>query len=273
MSGIDMRRVEISPAKAQEMMLRNRKNRRVRPLHVAAMARDMRAGRFMENAETIKITATGNVWDGQHRLLALIKADVTLFFWVAYGFPDDDAALHATIDTGGGANGCGYAGVRWCAERDCVCLYRSAYDAVHPGTTRRLVYVAFAVGAAGYEQRGSRRGGVTPGRVPVRGVDCEERVSEHRSGSGRPDRRGDAPDAACASLARRRGGVLVGRANRHGVGRERSPSLVDRDGGSAGEDSAGRNDVRGDEGDGRVGRGPPCPNDGLAAVGRYPADP
>lgn len=95
-------RRSISPADAELMLANNYDgNRRINPRHVAALAADMAAGRFVsENSQTITVTESGRLLDGQHRLAAIAKSGVTLDFLVAVA-PDDDAErIFVTLDAG-----------------------------------------------------------------------------------------------------------------------------------------------------------------------------
>lgn len=92
-------RITITPQVAAEMLERNiERNRPLKQGVVSKYSDDMRSGRWVsENGETIKIDRNGNLIDGQHRLLAVIKSQIVVAFYVAYGV-DKDAFL--TIDTG-----------------------------------------------------------------------------------------------------------------------------------------------------------------------------
>lgn len=95
-------RRSISPADAERMLANNYDgNRRINPRHVAALAADMAAGRFVsENSQTITVTESGKLLDGQHRLAAIAKSGVTLDFLVAVA-PDEDAErIFGTLDAG-----------------------------------------------------------------------------------------------------------------------------------------------------------------------------
>ncbi|MDO0930218.1 hypothetical protein QQY66_00225 [Streptomyces sp. DG2A-72] len=57
--------VDVSPALARHWLTEhNTHNRSLRPRVVAAYARDMHAGRWMDNGETIKFAADGTLLDG-----------------------------------------------------------------------------------------------------------------------------------------------------------------------------------------------------------------
>ena len=87
----------ITPQIAQEWATLNTRNRSVRYAKVAQFARDMAAGKWMLNGETIKISANGTILDGQHRIYACIQAEVPFETVVIRGLPME---AQDTIDTG-----------------------------------------------------------------------------------------------------------------------------------------------------------------------------
>lgn len=64
--------------------------------HVAALARDIAAGRWMRNAQPICFSRNGRLMNGQHRLMAVIASHGTIEVPVVRGLPD---AAYATYDT------------------------------------------------------------------------------------------------------------------------------------------------------------------------------
>ena len=87
----------ITPDLAREWTGLNTRNRKVRYTKVAQYARDMRAGNWILNGETIKIAADGTILDGQHRLYACIQAETPFDSVVIRGLPLE---AQDTIDTG-----------------------------------------------------------------------------------------------------------------------------------------------------------------------------
>lgn len=87
----------VKPALAQEWLLRNTNNRRIRMRVVEAYARDMAAGNWRMAGEPIKFSKAGVLLDGQHRLHAVMVADVAVQLLVVRGL--DDAA-QTVMDTG-----------------------------------------------------------------------------------------------------------------------------------------------------------------------------
>ncbi len=75
----------------------NDNNRNQRGRAVADMVRDLVEGDWALNGETIKISKTGRVLDGQHRLLAILLGDKPMRTFVIIGL-DDEA--QDTMDSG-----------------------------------------------------------------------------------------------------------------------------------------------------------------------------
>lgn len=87
----------ISPALATNILETKAPNRNVSEARVEAYASDMRVGRWLRNGETIKFDRFGRLLDGQHRLWAVVMADVTVTFVVALGVAPE---AMPTVDTG-----------------------------------------------------------------------------------------------------------------------------------------------------------------------------
>lgn len=88
----------ITPAMAERYLQSNVGNRSVRKVTVLRYAKDITDGRWKsDTAETIKISKSGVVIDGQHRLHAVIKAGRPVWFHIARGMDDD---VFNVIDTG-----------------------------------------------------------------------------------------------------------------------------------------------------------------------------
>lgn len=89
--------VKVTPALAEKILTANTFNRTLKAGRVERYARDMKAGRWRLNAETIKITTNGDLLDGQHRLFAVIEAGVPIEMMIVEGL---DPEVMPTIDTG-----------------------------------------------------------------------------------------------------------------------------------------------------------------------------
>lgn len=94
---ITTRIMPVTPHMAKEWLKHNPRNRRQNPQLITQYVRDMLAGRWQLNGEAIKISANGEVLDGQHRLEAIAKADITVTMLVVEGLPD---TAQDTMDTG-----------------------------------------------------------------------------------------------------------------------------------------------------------------------------
>jgi hypothetical protein len=88
---------EITPSVAADWIARNTRNRPVRQSIVARYAADMQAGRWRLNGETLVMSNMGTIIDGQHRLLACIKAGVAFRSFVASGVDEES---FVTMDSG-----------------------------------------------------------------------------------------------------------------------------------------------------------------------------
>jgi hypothetical protein len=90
--------IVITPEMAKKYLLRNVRNRKLSAKTVQKYAEDMRTGRWTLNGETIQFNTKGELQNGQHRLNAVILANVHLPFLVVTGIEDDRA--FETIDQG-----------------------------------------------------------------------------------------------------------------------------------------------------------------------------
>jgi hypothetical protein len=70
--------IDVDPATAESWLAKNPNNRNLRVPVVQSYARDMVSGNWMLNGETIKFDQSGKLIDGQHRLSAVVTADVTV---------------------------------------------------------------------------------------------------------------------------------------------------------------------------------------------------
>lgn len=89
--------VDVSPTLAEEWLSRNPNNRNLRRSVVDGYARDMEAGRWALNGETVKFAADGHLFDGQHRLNAIIASGQAVPMVVVRGLAAD---VMPTVDAG-----------------------------------------------------------------------------------------------------------------------------------------------------------------------------
>lgn len=92
----------ITPAKASELLQSNVKNRRPKTPVVLKYSRDMANGKWKEDTfELIKISKSGVILDGQHRLMAVVKSNTPIYFHVVEGVED---SVFDVLDTGSNRN-------------------------------------------------------------------------------------------------------------------------------------------------------------------------
>ncbi len=89
--------VEVTPELARLWLEFNVNNRHVNPSRVAQIARDMSAGLWKQNGDSIRFDREGRLIDGQHRLLAVIESGKSLSTFVVRGLEPE---AQTTIDTG-----------------------------------------------------------------------------------------------------------------------------------------------------------------------------
>jgi hypothetical protein len=81
--------VQVTPRMAEQWLARNGRNRRLREATIKSYARQMAAGRWTFNGEAIQIDNAGNLLNGQHRLTALVEAEITLPLVVVSNLPPE----------------------------------------------------------------------------------------------------------------------------------------------------------------------------------------
>lgn len=89
--------VTVTPEIAERWLGKNTRNRHARASVVSGYARDMKAGNWVLNGESIKFAQDGTLLDGQHRLLAVVAAGVSVQILVVRGIPNE---AMPTVDTG-----------------------------------------------------------------------------------------------------------------------------------------------------------------------------
>ena len=93
----DVKVVTITPEIAAQLLELNIKNRDVKKTNVSYLEFEMQAGEFHFNGESIILSVTGYVLDGQHRLMACVSTGKAFQTVLVLGVPDKDMC---TIDTG-----------------------------------------------------------------------------------------------------------------------------------------------------------------------------
>lgn len=79
----------ITPDIAKEYLRQNKKNRKVKPKTVESYARDIIRGNFITTHQGIGFDENGELFDGQHRLLAIVMANKSATMMVARGVPKE----------------------------------------------------------------------------------------------------------------------------------------------------------------------------------------
>ncbi|MCI0754775.1 ParB/RepB/Spo0J family partition protein [Teichococcus vastitatis] len=79
----------ITPAIAEAYLMHNTRNRKIVAAHVDAIARDIRAGNWMMNAQPICFSRSGRLLNGQHRLSAVIQAGEAIEVPVMRSLPEE----------------------------------------------------------------------------------------------------------------------------------------------------------------------------------------
>lgn len=90
-------KMTITPQIAEVFLEKNTKNRPIRNNRVAQYARDIKSGHWGYSTDPIAFFRDGTLANGQHRLMAIIKAETPAVMKVEYDVPDD-----AVFDRGHG---------------------------------------------------------------------------------------------------------------------------------------------------------------------------
>lgn len=123
----------ITPAAARKYLENNPNNRRLAPSRVMHLAAMMRSGSWVMNGETIIISKSGALLDGQHRLAAVVEYGRPMDMLVATGAPDE---AFTTIDTGASRSAGDILGIKGIAQATCAAagssiIWRLFHDAPH----------------------------------------------------------------------------------------------------------------------------------------------
>jgi anti-sigma28 factor (negative regulator of flagellin synthesis) len=87
----------ITPAVATALLATNTNNRSIRKARVEQIAKDIVSGDFVMNGDTVRISKSGKLIDGQHRLSACVKANKSIRVIMVSGLEDE---MFAHIDNG-----------------------------------------------------------------------------------------------------------------------------------------------------------------------------
>jgi len=93
-----MNKVLVTPSYAKELLERNTNNRRVNDVTLNRYYRDIIENKWKEDTgECIKISKSKRILDGQHRLMAIVKANKSIYLHI---IEDLDDSVFDVIDTG-----------------------------------------------------------------------------------------------------------------------------------------------------------------------------
>ena len=81
--------IRVTPDMAKAWLKKNSKNRNIRPNQLALMGRDMKNRAWHVNGDTICIAKDGVLFDGQHRLQAIINSGKSQVLIVVTGLEDE----------------------------------------------------------------------------------------------------------------------------------------------------------------------------------------
>lgn len=99
-SGIKVEQRIVTPEMAEDLLTHNRNNRPISDQHVRRITEQILAGKWKMNGDTIKISDTKNVLDGQHRLWAIVYSKIPVESLVVDGIPEDSFDTMDTIRRG-----------------------------------------------------------------------------------------------------------------------------------------------------------------------------
>ncbi len=107
-TSIDFFVVELTPALAEQLLLLNQNNRPLNDRHVRKLAREIERDHWRLTGQTIIISSTERLLNGQHTCEAVVRSGKTVLVAVAYGVDDDsfDAMDDTRKRTGGDVLAC-----------------------------------------------------------------------------------------------------------------------------------------------------------------------
>ncbi len=90
--------VEISPEKAKEWLAKSGGNRQLKQNSIRLLTDEIMGGRWIRGASTIRISRSGVLLDGHHRLTAIVRSGKTVLCDVMYDC-DDESMLAIDVGT------------------------------------------------------------------------------------------------------------------------------------------------------------------------------
>lgn len=129
----------ITPAKAVELLQSNVKNRTPKNPIVLKYAKDMSNGKWKDDTfEMIKISKSGIILDGQHRLLAVVKSNVPIYFHIVEGLDD---SIFDVLDTGSVRSACDVFKINNVKNGNIVPAIINVYDILKSNKSGRSIQV------------------------------------------------------------------------------------------------------------------------------------
>ena len=89
----------ITPESASRYLEANKANRNIRQTRVDSYARDIQSGKFPATHQCVAFNANGDLIDGQHRLSAIVKANMPVQMYVAR-YDRTETAMMLPLDVG-----------------------------------------------------------------------------------------------------------------------------------------------------------------------------
>ena len=87
----------VTPTMARDMLTKNPRNRSLRRSNVRYLAEELKSGRWKLTHQGVAVATDGTLLDGQHRLSAIVEANVSALLNVSF---ECDPDMFSVIDTG-----------------------------------------------------------------------------------------------------------------------------------------------------------------------------
>jgi hypothetical protein len=128
---MEIKKLLLTPTIAKQYLESNVNNRNVKNRLVTQYANDMINGRWkIDTGETIKISKSGTILDGQHRLLAVIKANLPVYFHIV---TDLEESVFDVLDTGSKRNASDVFKIKGAKMDNTLPSIISFYNMLHHG--------------------------------------------------------------------------------------------------------------------------------------------
>lgn len=133
----------ITPDMARDMLKRNVNNRPLNQKHVDNLSSQMASGQWIFDGTPIKLSESGSLLDGQHRLSALIQSDKTIDFLVIRGIVSEAFKVMDTGRNRQATDVIGIAGLQYSQEmptviRDVMNYHK--YNSMRPSVRNKVPF-------------------------------------------------------------------------------------------------------------------------------------